>query len=278
MRHESSGKCGPLGAAKGEVLARGEPNARNVTRLLVSADDLGISSEVNHAITELARTGAITSTSVMANGPAWEQGVHSALLVPKLSLGVHLNITQFYPLCGAKALRPLLDADGVFRGQKVRWMAVGHDLAGAVYNEFCAQIDRIRSLGVEITHLDSHHHVHTNPWLFTVILEIQRHYGIQRVRTGWNLWTSKPIRARILKPIRRIWARRLEIAAGARMTDYCSDFATIYSLRDQLPAGSSVEAIVHPGHPRYLPEMQLLLSSEWQASSDRFEFISYHDI
>ena len=85
-------------------------------RLIINADDLGISKDVNKQIEECIHIGCITSSSLMANGPAFEDGIRIAKQYPQISVGVHLNIVEFTPLTNADIFRKhgVLDSEGAF--------------------------------------------------------------------------------------------------------------------------------------------------------------------
>jgi predicted glycoside hydrolase/deacetylase ChbG (UPF0249 family) len=74
--------------------------------LIVNADDLGWTQGVNRGIAEAHRNGIVTSTSLLANGCAFEEGVQSALQSPRLGVGVHLNLSDGKPLAPAERVKP----------------------------------------------------------------------------------------------------------------------------------------------------------------------------
>ncbi len=63
-----------------------------------------------------------------------------------------------------------------------------------IYRELCAQIDRVKGLGIDISHLDSHHHIHTLVSLKPVIEKIVTKYNLP-IRGGfeYNLEYSKVV-------------------------------------------------------------------------------------
>ena len=66
-------------------------------RIIINADDLGISQEVNDAIFGLMAEGKVTSATILANGPAVEEAARRVAEFPECSFGVHLNLTEFKP-------------------------------------------------------------------------------------------------------------------------------------------------------------------------------------
>src|SRR6266567_5686122 len=84
--------------------------------LIVNADDLGWTQGVNRGIVEAHRNGIVTSTSLLANGYAFEEGVQSALQFPRLGIGVHLNLSDGKSVAPAGKVKSLLDENGNFSG------------------------------------------------------------------------------------------------------------------------------------------------------------------
>src|SRR5271154_3637415 len=84
--------------------------------LIVNADDLGWTEGVNRGIAEAHRNGIVTSTSLLANGAAFDQGVAMAKATPALGVGVHLNLSDGTPVAPRELVTSLLNNDGVFEG------------------------------------------------------------------------------------------------------------------------------------------------------------------
>jgi predicted glycoside hydrolase/deacetylase ChbG (UPF0249 family) len=84
---------------------------------------------------------------------------------PKLGVGVHLNICQGRPISPAREVRSLVDADGKFyaAGVMIRKLWAWRINARELETEFCAQIRWAKNRGLELTHADSHHHMHIYP-------------------------------------------------------------------------------------------------------------------
>src|SRR5436190_22470331 len=90
-------------------------------RLIVNADDFGLTEKVNQAIIEGHLKGIITSTSLLANGVAFESAVRLAQLHPKLGVGVHLNLTDGSPVSAPARIPSLVTDKGVFSLALSRW-------------------------------------------------------------------------------------------------------------------------------------------------------------
>ena len=147
-----------------------------------------MSREVNEATFEFMSRGRISSATIMANAPATREAASHVSRFPNCSFGVHLNLTQFEPLTGGLGARLLVNE----RGQMSRANETARpspERLRAVYQELCAQVERVVSLGVSISHLDSHNHVHTRPFFLPALKEAQRRYNIRRVRLSKNFYS-----------------------------------------------------------------------------------------
>lgn len=140
-------------------------------RLIVNADDFGISPSVNEAVIRCYRKGNLTSATLMANMPAAEDAAKLARENPGLSVGLHFCLTEGRPLSDCPTL---VDRRGVFldRPRLLLKILRGQVEQGEVVREFLAQLGRLRALGIAVSHVDSHQHVHMSPWLFKRILPV----------------------------------------------------------------------------------------------------------
>src|SRR5262245_43470654 len=107
--------------------------------VIVNADDLGMSREVNEAIFALMARGRVTSASLLANAPATEEAIRTIPKFPQCSFGAHLNITEYKPLCRAADLLGLLDGEGKMRPLRPGFRFTPTTLR-AIHLEFNAQI------------------------------------------------------------------------------------------------------------------------------------------
>jgi len=171
-------------------------------KLIINADDLGANERLNAAILELMTARRITSATVIVNGPAFDSAVRSITHFPECSFGIHLNVSAFEPLTKHPQLRALREAGEQVPNQ-VRSVPLSASLVKAVHEEWRAQILAARRAGLSITHIDSHHHVHTLPALFLALKGVQREFGIRKVRISQNVNVSKP--SHLLRIKKVIW-------------------------------------------------------------------------
>lgn len=253
--------------------------------IIVNADDLGISRGVNDATFDLIAKGRISSATIMANAPATREAARRAAMFPrcsfgvfrKCSFGVHLNLTEFEPLTGGPGAQLLVDERGQMSRSRLNASArPSLEWLRAVYVELCAQVERVGSLGVGISHIDSHHHVHTMPCVFPAVKAVQRRYGIRRVRLAKNFYSpEQPCPAGLVWKKRAYnWALRSMYAT--RTTDAFTEFLTWYHAeptRQRTPG--RIELMVHPG-ASYAAEETALLDTDWIARTDLpLRLISY---
>lgn len=146
-------------------------------KLIVNADDYGLSAGVNYGIMDACKEGIVRSATMMANMGGFIHGVELAKQNPELSLGIHLVLTCGRPLVTGH--KTLTDADGTFLNQLVLMDRVPDEIdQEEVEREFEEQIQRVLKAGIVPTHLDSHHHVHQLPGIFEVFLKMARKYEL----------------------------------------------------------------------------------------------------
>lgn len=246
----------------------------SAVRLIVNADDFGIAEAVNRGIVEAFDRGIVTSTSIMATGPAFEHAVELARSRPALAVGVHLVLTEQRPLVGPGAAPTLVAADGRFASHLTQLL--GKQLRGQialpeVRLELDAQLRRVRDAGIAISHIDGHQHVHVLPRIAGVVAELAAKYGVSAVR-----YPAERLRRYMLRNLRH--AKR--VAEQAALSIFCAsaplkhlrrsdafvgfyfggrlDEVNLATVLAGLPAGGTVELMCHPGHEDMRP------AGDWQ--------------
>jgi len=245
--------------------------------MVINADDLGASDEINEAIFGLMRLGLVRSSTIIANGNAVESAVRQAAGYPRCSFGVHLNLTEFRPLTSQPELTRLLDSEGRFAKHALRAMRITAGLREELLVELSAQVEKVSALGLHISHFDSHHHIHTIPALFGVLKRLQKRFGIRKVRASMNLYSSPlPASSRVAKSI---WNAALRRVGRTVTTDVFASVAVFAEVAGRLTSWpSSIELMCHPGAAQYEAETQLLRSDLWNALPQVIEFVSYNQL
>ncbi len=234
-------------------------------RLVINADDFGASPEVNAEIIDLMTQRKITSATIIANAPAVEQALRRLHDFPYCSFGAHLNISQYAPLTRHPALAPLLDSEGNLTNS-IRDVPITSALRQAIFLEWSQQLQFLLERQVPISHIDTHHHVHTIPQLFLVLKRIQKKFGIRVVRISANLYPSNHPVSFTLLCKKLVWNFALRrFHKTVTTAGFCSfEFFHTIALKRPIPQ-ESIELMVHPGSPHYRHETHLLHQT-WQKS------------
>ena len=227
-------------------------------RLIVNADDFGLSPAVSEGIMEAHAVGSVTSTSMMVRCPGWDDGVQRARATPSLGVGLHFNLLVGVPLSRSPTLTD--SRTGYFQNfgalaARVLRRSIDRDELAA---ECEAQLAALAAAGIAITHIDSHRHVHAMPVIRGVIASIAAQRGLPLRRPvesarwfprdgvsqlhrailawSWNLTTRGAPRTRA--PDHFIGVSMQGSARFAHRLD---------TILNALPTGST-ELMVHPGH------------------------------
>ncbi|MCC0706308.1 chitin disaccharide deacetylase [Clostridioides sp. ES-S-0190-01] len=153
-----------------------------MTKIIINADDFGYCEAVNYGIISAHNNGIVKSTSMMANMPGVEHGVKLLKENRDLNCGVHMTLSCGRPLLSN--LKTIVDKEGFFIRRITDEIIKKMDY-DEIYEELCAQIERVKELGIDISHLDSHHHIHTLVNLKPVIEKIVNKYNLP-IRGGFE--------------------------------------------------------------------------------------------
>jgi predicted glycoside hydrolase/deacetylase ChbG (UPF0249 family) len=158
--------------------------------VIVNADDFGLDEATNRGVAAAFERGLVSSTTLMANHPGFEDAVELAHELRLAShVGVHIVLTSGSPLTEPILRCPrFCDPDGAFRNWRVEghlWRAGGRE-RDAVAQEVRAQLARVRAAGLPVTHFDSHHHVHNELGIAGCVFAIARETSVRRIRLARN--------------------------------------------------------------------------------------------
>lgn len=243
-------------------------------KVILHADDFGYDRDTTQATIELLECGALSSASIMPTMPAAEEAMEYATAHKQYSFGVHLTYVDGLKPALQKEGSTLLDSKGLFYpSNDVRRKAIKLSLNKKdIIEESLAQIDIIRKGGVEISHLDSHGHLHKFPSFLLALPEIKKRAGLNKVRRVQNVFINKPG----LSPttiLNRCFDWR--IAQSCQTTEFFYMSAnnmdtgwsdTILEQMNYLPQDAIIEVGVHPGHTN--SEKERWRIAEYQDVSD----------
>ncbi len=251
--------------------------SRMPIQIIINADDLGMSAKVNEAIFRAMEDGVITSATILSNGSAVVPAARMLHLFPDCSFGVHLNLTEFQPLCAGSyaALSTILDGHNCFSGNAIREVRIGAPMLKGIYREWCAQIDNLIALGVQPSHLDAHHHVHTIPQMLPDLAALRRRYRINKVRISRNLYDPVAPASKTLLAKKWFYNHALR-CIGFKTTRIFTDleaFIKICAVRP--PREQLIELMTHPGSEPSSEEPGLLASDWTKKLAYQVALVSY---
>ena len=240
-------------------------------RLIVNADDFGLTRGVNRAIVEASSNGIVTSSTLMANGQAFEDAIAHAKSASRLSVGCHVVLVDGSPVLGGRQASTLSDKrakDGRFYdglgGFALRAVS-GRVDADEIEAEVTAQIRKLQSAGISVSHLDSHKHTHILPQVLRPLLRAARTCGVPAVRNPFG-----PVRFSIVAKYPSLWKRYSQVSVlnrlGSRFRNSVTDAGMLTtdgtvgivgtgamddylfaSIVESLPEGTW-EFVCHPGY------------------------------
>ena len=181
-------------------------------RLIINADDFGLTDGVNRAIAEGSTCGVVTSATFMANAPAFPDAVARAKNLSQLKTGCHVVLIDGVPV--ASGLPTLANGKGLFRTSLKDFARVAWQRKIAeeeVQRETEAQIRKIQSCGVELTHVDTHKHTHVFPHILRPVLRAAKACGIGAVRNPFEPMRAWP--GKLIAAMPRLWLRSTAVAA-----------------------------------------------------------------
>lgn len=240
-----------------------------IRRLIVNADDLGLTPAVNDGIFNAHDHGILTSASLFANAPATVGAIERAGSRPALGIGVHLALVDGAPMLPPGRVPTLIAHDERFHSSWRPFIVAclqGKVALAEVEQELAAQVDRVHSAGSRLTHLDMHKHVHGYPPIFEIVVRLAKRFGIPTVRIPYERWSPvygdetqrRTARRQSLLNVAMLpWARRDRAIAdkyGVKSPDFIGRIHTgVLSLESvaeplrRLRPGVT-ELMVHPGY------------------------------
>ncbi|HEX4488580.1 MAG TPA: ChbG/HpnK family deacetylase, partial [Terriglobales bacterium] len=236
-------------------------------RLIINADDFGLTSGVNRAILEAYTSGVVTSATLMANSAAFDEAVHLALLTDQFEVGCHVVLVDGSPVSGTQQVPSLIDHG---KGVHFRDSAGSLGLAawagkldpGHIAAEATAQIGKLKAAGIPITHIDTHKHVHMFPKVLEALVTAAQGCGVRAIRNPFepvrfSQFRASPKRWMQVKALNLLSQKFRQIVGQAGMVTTDGSLGVVAtgsldhtSFRDLVqncPEGTW-ELVCHPGH------------------------------
>jgi len=257
----------------------------------------------------------VTSSTLMANGRAFAEAVQLAKASPNLSIGCHVVLIDGQPVLDASTLTTITDQGGFRDGLKTfaaRALA-SRMKTSEIEAEAKAQIRKIQSAGIVVSHVDTHKHTHIFPQILHPLLRAARECGVRAVRNPFG--PRFPLRSSQLLKRPNLWTRLAEVQVLSRFAgrfrravtqhDFVTPAGTLgievtgtldetlfQAIAESIPEGTW-EFVCHPGYSdadlaaaktrlRESRELELRVLTMTEAreilAQRGVQLISYHDL
>jgi hopanoid biosynthesis associated protein HpnK len=277
-------------------MARPDP----ARRLIVNADDFGLSSSVNRAVARAHREGILTSASLMVNEEGFAEAVALARENPRLGVGLHLTLVRGRASFPPARLPGLIRAGGRFAENPVRAGCryfFQRALRASLEEEMAAQFEAFRKTGLILDHVNGHLHFHLHPVVFSILMERAADWGVKGVRLTrddfWlnarlasGRWLYRVSHALIFTLLARSCRARLaqnrirhSRTVLGLLQDGAVNQAYLERLLPRLPPGDS-ELYSHPSLDQFKHEFEALTNGRVKALVEKLgiRLIRYQDL
>ncbi len=268
-------------------------------RLIVNADDFGLSPSVNTAVIRAHREGILTTASLMVNEPGCAEAVQLARNNPRLGVGLHLTLLMGHSALSPEKIPGLVNSRSEFSNNPVG-VGMGYffkkNLRDQLRAEIHAQFEKFHATGLPLDHVNGHLHLHLHPVVFKILMEDAESLRIRHLRLTRDClarsrrmacgrwfyrvshaaiyeWLSNRARA----PLRERAIKHAQITFGL-LQDSQVDEAYLLKLLPELPPGDS-ELYSHPSLDKFKHEFDALISPRVRERAVQLgiELIRYQD-
>jgi hopanoid biosynthesis associated protein HpnK len=194
--------------------------------VVITADDFGLSREVNAGVIRAHREGVLTAASLMVAGAACDEAVELARENPPLDVGLHVVVCRGSSVLPANRIGGLVDAAGRFaHNPTLTGMRYFFDrrIRGELRDELRAQVERHLELVGRLAHLDGHLNFQAHPVVSQILIELAGEYSVPSIRiprepvlTTLALARDHPGRKLVEAVIFRSLARRMRRKSARR--------------------------------------------------------------
>jgi hopanoid biosynthesis associated protein HpnK len=271
-----------------------------VRRLIVNADDFGLSHSVNEAVIHAHREGILTTASLMVNEVDCYEAVQLAKQTPRLGVGLHLTFLHGHSALPHKAIPGLVNPEGEFSNSPVgagMKYFFDDDLREQLRAEIHAQFVKFHATGLPLDHVNGHLHLHLHPVIFKILMSDSDKLGIRHLRLTRDCLARsrrlssghlaykvshaaifEMLSSRVREPLRQKNIKHAQITFGL-LQDSRVDEDYILKLLPELPDGDS-ELYAHPSRDKFKHELEALISPRVheQVKKLGIQLIRYQDL
>jgi chitin disaccharide deacetylase len=239
-------------------------------RLIINADDFGLTPGINRAIAELHQAKALTSATLMATGDAFDDAVAIGHANPTLGVGCHIVLTDGVPVSPPRSIPTLIGGDGrSFRPSVVDFIQAllrGAIREDDIEREATAQVQKLQCAGINVTHIDTHKHTHLFPAITRPLLRIAERCSVGAIRhpfeQAWSLALGhgnriRRLQVKLLGRLKTHFEHQPQIrGAHVSTTDGTIGISatgnlygeTLHQILNAVPADGTFELCCHPGY------------------------------
>jgi len=155
--------------------------------LIVNADDFGRHELINRAVEKALNEGCLRSATIMAGGKAFDNAVEVAKKNPALGVGLHFTLACGFPVLPPSEIPTLVNEDGIFFENYVVFLKKylqGKVSIEEIKSELAAQLEKAQNAGLQLTHFDSHQHLHHIPGIIEICLNLAEGAKISAMRVS----------------------------------------------------------------------------------------------
>lgn len=247
-------------------------------KLIINADDFGISPDVNLKIYEASNYGILTSATIIAGAKSFEEAAdYAKQLDGKIGIGVHLALTG--PFNINTKPNSIIDSGGQFKSDIINQLKYFKVKQADLIDEYSKQVEKILSNGITPTHLDHHHHLHKYKPALDAMISVAKKFGIKYIRSQVML-NRKKLLSDIYRNLHQSY-----LSKKLNTIDGYFDFGGV-ELKEMLVKlnklltsdHEAVEIMLHPGHPAYIDDYVFLTSEKVLAALNNCRLINYGTI
>ena len=232
-------------------------------RLIINADDFGLTPGINRAIAELHAAGVVTSATLMATGAAFDDAIAIAHAHPTLGIGCHIVLTDGIPVSPPEAIPSLCPNGRTFRPKLtdfIRDLLLGRIEQDDIQSEAAAQIRRLQEAGIYPTHLDSHKHTHIFPKVARALRNAAERTRVCAIRNPFeprHTHSHAPLKRRLqiaaldsFKPRYKAVTRNTLTTDGTFGVSATGNLnaITLAEILQAMPGSGTYELLCHPGY------------------------------
>jgi chitin disaccharide deacetylase len=239
-------------------------------RIIINADDFGLTAGINRAIIELHHAGVLTSATLMATGSAFDNAAALVRSNPSLGVGCHIVLTDGTPASPPETIPSLLGPD-----RKNFWPSLidflhallrGRIREDDIEREALAQIRKLQQACIPITHVDTHKHTHLFPAVARPLLRVLERTSVPAIRNPFeprftqrlaHAPLKRQLQIRLLNLLQSRFERHPQIldkqitttdgTIGVSATGNLNK-RTLAQILFALPSEGTFELVCHPGY------------------------------